>query len=111
MIQAGGERLNQLQRNLASQISFLLPVDEEIKRRIQTLVRQGEIAESEGRRLLDRLLELGANPFYNHMHPGERLVEAVLEKRAVPTREDLERLSAQLDDLSSELEQLSKSQS
>jgi polyhydroxyalkanoate synthesis repressor PhaR len=111
MIQAGGERLTQLQRDLASQLTFLLPVDEEIKRRVHTLVRRGEIAEAEGKRLLEKLLELGVNPIYNHIPPGERLVEAVLEKRLIPTREDLERVSAQLDALSSELEQLTKTQS
>jgi len=111
LIQTGGERLNQLQRNLASQLTFLLPVDEEIKRRIHTLVRRGEIAEAEGSRLLDQLLQLGGSPFYNHMLPGERQVEAVLEKRLIPTREDLERLSSQLDALSRELEQLSRTQS
>ncbi len=108
MIQAGGERLNRLQRNLASQLTLLLPVDEEIQRRVQTLVHQGEIAEAEGRRLLDKLLELDASPLYSRIIPGESEVEKVLKKRDIPTRKDLERVSAQLDALSSELEQLSK---
>ena len=111
MIQVGGERLTHLQRNLASQLTFLLPVDEEIKRRIHTLVRRGEIAEADGRRLLDKLLELGANTLYTQMLPGEKEVEAVLEKRLIPTRQDLERVIAQLDALSSELEQLSNKKS
>ena len=111
VIQAGGERLTQLHRNLASQLTLLLPVDEEIKRRIQTLVGQGEIAEAEGRRLLDKLLELGTSSFYSHIYPGEKEVERVLEKRGIPTREDMERVLAQLDVLSSELEQLGKKQS
>lgn len=110
MIQAGGERLTLLQRNLASQLSLLLPVDEEIKRRIQTLVRRGEIAEVEGKRLLDMLLEMGADSIYTYAAPVERHVEAILEKRDIPTREDLERVLAQLDDLSSELEELSQDQ-
>jgi len=110
MIQAGGERLNQLHRNLASQLAVLLPVDEEIKRRIQTLVRQGEIAEAEGRNLLDKLLDLGASAISSRMVPGEREVEMILKKRDIPTRKDLERVLAQLDALSSELEQLSKTQ-
>lgn len=110
MIQAGGERLNQLQHNLASQLTILLPVDEEIKRRIQTLVRRGEMAEAEGRHLLDRLLDLGTSTLSMHMVPGEREVERVLNERDIPTREDLEHVIAQLDALASELEQLSKTQ-
>jgi polyhydroxyalkanoate synthesis repressor PhaR len=111
MLQAGGERLTQLQRNLASQLAFLLPVDEEINRRVHILVRRGEIAEAEGRRLLDKLLELGASSLYSRMIPGEKEVERVLKKRDIPTHEDLERVLAQLDALSSELEQLSNKQS
>jgi polyhydroxyalkanoate synthesis repressor PhaR len=110
MIQAGGQRLTLLQRNLASQLSLLLPVDEEIERRIQTLVRRGEVAEAEGRRLLEKLLELGADSIYYHAAPVERHVEAILDKRDIPTRDDLERVLAQLDALSSELEELSKDQ-
>lgn len=110
MIQKGGERLNQLQRNLVSQLSFLLPIDEEIKRRVQTLVSQGELSEDEGRRLLDKLLDPSIASIFNHILPGEAGFEIVLNKRGIPTRKDLERLTLQLDELASDLEQLNKIQ-
>jgi polyhydroxyalkanoate synthesis repressor PhaR len=110
MIQVGGERLNQLQRNLVSQLSFLLPIDEEIKRRIQTLIRQGKLNEDEGKNLLDKLLDPSAGSLSNHMFPGEAEVESMLNQRNIPTRKDLERLTVQIDALASELEQLSKIQ-
>lgn len=113
MIQVGGERLNQLQRNL---ISHLLPIDEEIKRRVQALVRQGELTEDEGRGLLDKLLDpsetsvTSVSSLSNHLFPGEAEVEIMLNKHNIPTRKDLERLTAQLDRLAAELEQLSNIQ-
>lgn len=110
MIEVGGERLNQLQRNLVSQLSFLLPIDEEIKRRVQTLVRQGELSEEEGRSLLDKLLDPGVSALSGRLFSGETLVEMVLNKRGIPTRKDLERITAQLDALAAELEQFSKLQ-
>ncbi len=111
IIQKGGERLYELQRSLASQITFLQPVDEEIKRRVQTLVHQGEFAEAEGKRLLDKLVHLGVSSLSTHIVPDEADVEMLLNKHDIPTREDLEHVIAQLDALAAELEQLSKTQS
>jgi polyhydroxyalkanoate synthesis repressor PhaR len=113
IVQVGGERLNQLQRNLVSQLSFLLPIEEEIKRRVQVLVRQGHLTEDEGANLLEKLLDpsaMSVSFLSSHMFPGETEVEMMLNRHNIPSRKDLERLTAQLDALAAELEQISKLQ-
>ena len=107
LIQASGDRLGSLQRYLASQVS---PVDEEIRRRIRILIHLGELTETEGKRLLEKLINSGLRGRSNQSTPMLWEIEQVLEKRNIPTREDLEPIMAQLDSLSSELEKLSKTQ-
>jgi polyhydroxyalkanoate synthesis repressor PhaR len=108
LMQTGNERLNALQRNLAAQLGLDQPVEEEIKRRIQALIRQGELAETEGKRILDKLLAYGVRTFTSASIPGEAEIEQVLQKKGVPSRQDLEKILEQLEALSRELDQLGK---
>jgi len=107
LIQTGGDRLNALQRNLTSQLGLTFPADEEIRRRVQILIHRGELAEAEGRRLLEKLLDLGLS---SHSIPVELEIEHALQKRGIPTRSDLDRILAQLNALDDELEKLNKPQ-
>ncbi len=56
LIQSGGDRLSSIQRSFLSSMGFIRQVDEEIKRRVQALIKQGELAEAEGTNLLEKLL-------------------------------------------------------
>src|SRR5512133_2765626 len=56
LIRASGDTLSTLRRTLASPLDWLHQVDEEIDRRLQVLVKRGEMAEEESRRLRDQLL-------------------------------------------------------
>ena len=52
LIQAGGDRLNALQRALLSPMNFWYQVDEEIKQRVNLLVQEGYLDDGEGQVLL-----------------------------------------------------------
>jgi len=106
LIQSSGDRLNALQRYLASQFDLLHSVDEEIKRRMQILIHRGEFAESDGNHIIERLLDLGLGIYAVRNVPSEEEIEQVLNKRGIPTRSDLDQLLAQLDKLTAELEKL-----
>ena len=77
-------------------------VDEEIDRRVQELITKGELAREEGVRLREKLL----SPMVSG--PGamsdEAKLEQLLSEHGVPTREELDRLYAQLEALSSKLD-------
>jgi polyhydroxyalkanoate synthesis repressor PhaR len=107
LIEAGGETLTTLRRALAHPLNLARHVDEEIEDRVQTLISRGELAAEEGRRLRQKLLAL---PTQNPRAPwpnDEDLAQA-LAKRGVPTREDLQRVLSQLDELAAQLDQIVK---
>jgi polyhydroxyalkanoate synthesis repressor PhaR len=103
LVKAGDGTLDVLQQVMLSSLDFVRSVDSEIERRVQTMISQGELAEGEGRRLLERLLVLG-DQWYGAWLPGERELEEALVRQALPTRQDVRALNAQLDALAADLE-------
>lgn len=105
LIQAGGERLSTLRRTLASPLELAHHVDEEIERRVQSLISRGELAAEEGTRLRDKLL--GQRDLVSGTRfPSEEDLERMLEARGVPSHQDLQQILEQLDTLASKLDQL-----
>ena len=107
LIQTGGDQLSALQRNLFTSMGFLHQVDEEIKLRIHALVNRGELAEAEGKRLLDKLLVRGNHSPNNKTILIEDQIEQVLAKRNIPTKDDMDRIVGQLEELATKLDKLS----
>jgi polyhydroxyalkanoate synthesis repressor PhaR len=107
LIQAGGDRLSALQRTLSSPMNYWHQFDEEMRRRVQELIKKGELSEREGQSLLDKLLN--QNPLTNRAQQvTDAEINRILDKRQVPTREDLQRISDQLEELSAVLDEISK---
>ncbi|MCA9993124.1 MAG: pesticidal protein Cry15Aa [Ardenticatenaceae bacterium] len=104
LVQAGGERLSTLRRTLSSPLDLLRHVDEEIARRIQQLVRRGELGEQEGSTLLEKLLAQGNRAQEEVV--DQEYVQRMLSERGVPSREDFQRLEAQLELLSAKLDEI-----
>jgi polyhydroxyalkanoate synthesis repressor PhaR len=110
LIRAGEDRLTSLQRVLSTPGTLLRQIDEEIQKRVQSLVSQGQMSEKEGKSLLEKLMEQG-RALREHGHSdgmGVEAVESYLRQRDIPTQADLQRLYAQLDELTSKLEQLAQ---
>jgi polyhydroxyalkanoate synthesis repressor PhaR len=102
LVKAGDDTLDVLQQAVLSSLDFVRSVDGEIERRVQTMISQGELAEAEGRRLIERLLASGRQ-WYWVRPPAERDLEGALARRGLPTHQDLQALSDQLDALATEL--------
>jgi polyhydroxyalkanoate synthesis repressor PhaR len=96
LIQAGGDRLSTLRRTLASPLDLLHHVDEEIDRRIRTLIRLGDIDETEGRSLREMLIRPRTA---GHPSISEQELEQLLADQDIPTQEDLRALEAKLETL------------
>ncbi len=103
LIQAGGETVGTLRRTLAAPLDMARQVDEEIERRLQTLIGRGELAAEEGRRLRDQLMARSQVQPLRLALSEEDLKEALV-RRKVPTREDLQRVLEQLETLTAKLE-------
>ncbi len=107
LVKAGGDTLANLRRSLASPLEMLHHVDEEIERRVSHLIKQGELAEEEGYRLLEKLAAQSGR-FLGKATLSEAEIEQYLTARGVPTREDLQALSEQLDALAAALEAMNR---
>ncbi|MBN1148097.1 MAG: hypothetical protein JXA78_12635 [Anaerolineales bacterium] len=117
LIRAGEGRLGALQRGVQSSLSIWRQIDEEIKQRIQGLVRQGELSAVEGEKLIEKLKSQGfgrreqrqaaADSVLASISPEE--LEIYLQQRQIPTQEDLKRLYDQLEELAVKLEQVNDS--
>jgi len=105
LVRAGGETLGTLRRNLVSPLGLLRHIDDEIERRINSLIGSGELAEEEGRRLLEKLVDQG-----RRLRDGPQIsdadIERILSERGVPSRDDLQRVIAQLDALAAKLDEM-----
>ena len=106
LIQAGGDTLTSLLRSLASPLGVFRQVDDEIEQRIQTLIARGELAEEEGRRLLEKLLSRGRAAVSDGR--SERALEHALGHIGVPQRDEVEQLMDQLEALAIKIDQLAE---
>jgi polyhydroxyalkanoate synthesis repressor PhaR len=106
LIQAGGERMSTLRRTLASPLEIARQVDEEIERRVHTLISRGELAAEDAVHLRDKLLSHRRRPS-DDAWPSEQDLEIMLDERGVPTQDDLQEILQQLDLLAAKLDEIS----
>jgi len=109
LIRVGEDRLNALQRSLLSPGTFWKQIDDEIQKRIQGLVHQGELTDGEGKSLLDKLLQQGKRLRESEADLTQEQLENILVQQEIPTQEDLKKLNAQLDELNAKIEQIVQS--
>ncbi len=109
LVQAGGDTLAALRRALAAPLELMHQVDEEIERRIQSLIVTGDLAEEQGSHLREQLLALGGHFMPSGGWPGEAAVKRVLASHGVPTRSELQALAGRLATLEDELDALRRS--
>ena len=92
-----------------SPLDLIRHIDEEIDRRLQDLMRQGDIAIEEGTRLRDQLISHG-NRLQESFWPSEPDLENLLKQQGIPTREEYDTLNQQLDALTAKLDALLSTQ-
>lgn len=97
LIQAGGDTLAGMRRSLWTTLNGSALVDAEIKRRLERLHAEGALTEEELGRLRWLLL---------HSEPEPGAPGLPVDPSAVPSRSDVARLNAQLDELTAVVEQL-----
>jgi polyhydroxyalkanoate synthesis regulator phasin len=97
--------MNSLRRGLSLPLDLLHYVDTEIERRLQALINKGELAKEEGLRLRDKLLS-PASRLSSSILPDSEDVDKLLNERGIPSRKELDRLNAQLEELSARLDSM-----
>jgi len=117
LIRASGDRLASLPRSLLSSFNPGRLIDDEIKQRVQALVRQGDLTETEGAEWVEKLHNQGLR-LREEQHSKESTffkipvpdIEAYLKQHQVPTQDDLKQLYDQLDELAKKLDNFDKPQ-
>jgi polyhydroxyalkanoate synthesis repressor PhaR len=107
LVQAGGDTLNALRRSLVSPLDLWRHVDDEIEQRLQNLIHRGELTKEEGLRLRDKLVAQGQRSLIPSL-PGKQDLERILNKRGVPTHDEVQQLIEQIEALSAKLDMLTQ---
>lgn len=108
LVQAGGERLSTLRRTLAPPLGLQEDVDGEIERRLEALVRDGELEEGEARNLRQKLLQADYRSRDEAMR-WDRALERMLTRHGVPRRDEIEMLEQKVEELLRKIEPLAES--
>ena len=103
LVQSCGQTLSTLRRTLASPLKLSLHVDLEIERRLETLVAMGKLTEEESAQTREKLLSVSPQSQETAL-PSEDEIVQFLNRRGIPTRDDLQELSIRLDELVGKLD-------
>jgi polyhydroxyalkanoate synthesis repressor PhaR len=109
LIQSGGTTLHQLRREMNNAMENLA-IDEEIRHRINILVEQGEFTLDQAEVLIAKLLSTGEARI-DLISPIEQTVRKVLSTHGIAIREEYQKISKQLEEISSVLDEIEKSDS
>ena len=105
VIKTGGARISALQQSIPSPRMIIHMVDDEIRRRINYLVQQGEMVESDGRQLMEQLSSQKFLDRHNNTSINDE-IDRIITKRSVPTKEGIENLNLKLEILARKLDEL-----
>ena len=112
LIQAGGDRLNALQRALLSPMNFWYQVDEAIKQRVNLLVQEGFLDDGEGQVLIEKMMQMGTQNRIEQTLDEEEWklsknkIESFLINRHIATQNDFLRLFEQVNTLNAKIDEL-----
>jgi poly(hydroxyalkanoate) granule-associated protein len=81
---------------------------EEIEEFVNKLIERGEIAERDGRKLMDELMEKRRKKTREAEEQLDERVEDLLDRMNVPTKADIEALSAKIAILTKKVDELKK---
>lgn len=113
LVRTGGGTLDLVRRSLYAYVGTLRLVEEQMEEWIETLVERGEIAAEEGRELREELTaraeEVVAREHGDEADKGHAL-EDVLHRVGIPTHQDVEHLTRQLERLSARVDALLETQ-
>jgi len=94
---------------LLASIGAVALTQEEIEKIVAKLVERGEIAEKDGKKLIRDVTEKRKKESKKAEEEMNKQLEALLDRMNVPTKSDIEALSAKITALSKKVDELKKS--
>jgi polyhydroxyalkanoate synthesis repressor PhaR len=105
VIKTGGARISALQQSIPSPRGIIHMVDDEIRRRINYLVKQGEMVESDGKQLIEQLSSPKFLDRHNNISINDE-IDRIITQRSIPTKDEIENLNLKLEILARKLDEL-----
>jgi poly(hydroxyalkanoate) granule-associated protein len=107
-----GKSLTEMARNvMLATIGAVALAQEEAEAFIKKLIERGEIAEKDGRKMMDDLKEKRQKKSKNAEDEMESRVTKILERTGVPTKSDINALSEKITALTAKIDELKETQS
>jgi poly(hydroxyalkanoate) granule-associated protein len=108
--EASNSLLSGLRRILMASIGAVVLAQEEIEEFINKMVERGEIADGDARKLVSDVLERRKRLVQNSAKTAEgeldKRIEPLLQRMNIPTKTDIELLSAKISELSRKVDEL-----
>ena len=105
LVQSGGNKVEEIRRNIFEALSLFHHYDLEIERRINLLIDNGELSLEEGGLLLEKLLA-ASESLHHTREDVESKIFRYLWSRQVPTESDLQEIIRKVDHLSQRVDEL-----
>ena len=105
LIRTGGDTLDMFKRSFYTSLGAMRLLEDGIERRVDLLVRRGQMSEDEGRQLRESLIKNSAD-LDGEGSESNRAVDVALDRLNIPSRSDFKRLSVQLEELTAKLDTL-----
>ena len=103
--------LESLRRVLLASVGVVALTIEEMGELVDKLVERGEIAEQEGRKLVNELREKRKKTTDEAEDVASTRMREMMDKMDIPTKSDIDALSAKIATLSKKVDELKKAQS
>ncbi len=104
--------LEAVRRVLMASVGVVVLAQEEIEEFVNKLIDRGEIAERDGRKLINDVVEKRKNKAQETKQSTQeeldKRLESVLDRLNIPTRSDIELLNKKVTELTAKVEQLKK---
>jgi polyhydroxyalkanoate synthesis regulator phasin len=103
-----GRLLEASRRLMLASIGAVALAQDELENLTQRLVERGQIAEQDSKRLVRDIMERRRQETQKAEDQMEKRVEELLQRMNVPTKNDIEALSAKIEALSKKVDELKK---
>jgi polyhydroxyalkanoate synthesis repressor PhaR len=99
LVQSGGNRIDEIRRNIIDSLNVYHHYDIEIERRVNLLIDQGELTQEAGTQLLKKLLSIN-NEVYDSRSDIDEVIFEYLQAHKIPTKTDIQILIQKIDSIS-----------
>lgn len=105
LVQSSGKRIDEIRRNVFDSLNLAHHFDNEIERRVNKLISDGQINEEEGNKLLEKLLSVSF-PQEDLRENIEARITELLRAGQIPTKSDLQALIQKIEDLTKRVDDI-----